>query len=157
MDSGTDMAGTELAWVETSSVQECVAACQRNSRCEFFVRLTSGDCILKTDPITGPAGRNGPISDGDKTCWVRPNDGDYWCISSWDVEGDHADETGCTVYTRSESQCRAACDQSDTCTFYIYFTDGTCALKTNAFKPNACGDTRRGTYVRRTCFLVYVY
>ncbi len=45
------------------------------SSCVFFVRLTSGDCILKTDPITGPAGRNGPISDGDKTCWVRPNDG----------------------------------------------------------------------------------
>lgn len=73
------------------------------------------------------------------------------------MEGDHADETGCTVYTLSESECRAECNRSDSCTFYLYLTDGTCALKTNAFKPNTCGDTRRATYVRRTCFLVYVY
>lgn len=79
--------------------------------------------------------------------------GYYWCISGWDVEGDHADEDGCTVYTRSESNCRTACDQSATCTFYIYFTDGTCALKRNAFKPNTCGVTVRATNVRRTCFL----
>lgn len=54
----------------------------------------------------------------------------------------------------SEAECRAACDQSSECKFYIFFTNGMCSLKKNAFNGN-CGSTRYDASVNNVCFQVY--
>lgn len=144
---------------QTSSKEQCQAICQDNPYCIFAVRLNTydgkvGECYLKDLPVTGSSGYNAPRSNVDTTCWLRPNDGNYFCIANWDVMGDHYNgDASCGVFTLTEAECRAACDQSSKCKFYLYFRDGLCALKQNAFHGN-CGATESNTYVSRACFQV---
>ncbi|KAG2484911.1 hypothetical protein HYH03_016297 [Edaphochlamys debaryana] len=161
----TDMAGVEVGTGQIYSREGCQKLCQNwGDSCIFTVRLDQyyngglWQCRLKSLPVTGgnsgTRGINGYESAVDQTCWARANSGNYYCINNWDVNGDHHDNTCNRFSGLSEDQCRAACDQVASCKFYIYFTDGLCALKKNPFR-GGCGSTGYNTYIARTCFQVY--
>ncbi|KAG2484910.1 hypothetical protein HYH03_016296 [Edaphochlamys debaryana] len=167
LPDNTDMKGVEVGTGQIYSREGCQKLCQNwGGSCIFSVRLDqyySGglwECRLKRFPVTGGSsgtvGINGYESAVDQTCWARANSGNYYCIDNWDINGDHYDgDSSCGRFSGlSEDQCRAACDQVASCKFYIYFTDGLCALKKNPFR-GGCGSTGYNTYIRRTCFQVY--
>ncbi|KAG2438381.1 hypothetical protein HYH02_010836 [Chlamydomonas schloesseri] len=159
---GTDVRGLDVSVRQTSSREACQSLCINDSQCMFAVRLNTyqgkvGECYLKTSALTGNSGSNGANSLVDQTCWLWANNGNYYCVNNWDVNGNHFDNNaGCERFAMgSESDCRAACDQSSECKFYIYFnSDKLCALKKDAFR-GGCGTTGYNTYASRVCFQVY--
>ncbi|GIL59859.1 hypothetical protein Vafri_14684, partial [Volvox africanus] len=153
---GMDMAGWDVVATSTNDLNGCLALCAADSRCIFAIRvLPSGACYLKDTPLTGGNGVNGkPGFTIEATCWARPNDGTYYCVDNFDVLGNDLPLDGnChALLNTSEADCRATCDQTSNCTFYV-LSGSWCALKTNAFQGN-CGVTGPFTD-RKTCFKVF--
>ncbi|GLC63225.1 hypothetical protein PLESTF_000013700 [Pleodorina starrii] len=51
------------------SLDQCAAACQASTSCQFFVRQTTGHCYLKKNPMRSGCGLTRPDPAVDKTCF----------------------------------------------------------------------------------------
>ncbi|KAI3432676.1 hypothetical protein D9Q98_004219 [Chlorella vulgaris] len=61
--SGYDFKGTALYLYYEMDQASCQELCFQDPACSFFIINTSGECILKTDFLTGSSGGNGPRAD----------------------------------------------------------------------------------------------
>ncbi|KXZ45996.1 hypothetical protein GPECTOR_48g428 [Gonium pectorale] len=154
-----DIRGDDVrGYLMTSTRQQCSDACYADSRCVYFVRTNDGYCYLKSNPLAGSGGSTGYRSWVDASCWMRANYGQFYCVSDWDVQGDHYnDDSGCYAsFTRlSLADCANKCLQTSTCYFFLRLDDGRCVLKKNAFRDGACGTTQYNTNIDWACFQVY--
>lgn len=158
--SQAQVAGDAVASYYASSESQCRDLCFQNAACQFAV-LANGVCYLRSNAFKGSSGSTGGGAAA-TTLWVRPNWGRFYCVDNYDVNGNHAATSPspgatCTnnrFYTSSVQECRDKCLADGTCYFFIYFTDGRCAVKNNALNGN-CGITGPNTYSAYTCFQLY--
>ncbi|KAL4855455.1 Serine/threonine-protein kinase EDR1 [Chlorella vulgaris] len=58
--SGYDFVGTTLSYNYGKDQAACQELCFQDPVCSFFLILTTGECVLKADFLTGSNGKNGP-------------------------------------------------------------------------------------------------
>ncbi|KAG2487830.1 hypothetical protein HYH03_013547 [Edaphochlamys debaryana] len=156
---GRDMAGIELEIRSADSKETCADRCRANSGCLFYVWTTDSLCVLKADPLCGPKGYNGERGGIDTTCWVRTNWNNYYCVNDWTASGYVVDLAACNYsFTNTDlSGCRALCEQSSGCTFFVHYDDGRCKTMRLALTTasDACLANAANTAVDYVCFKVY--
>ena len=82
---------------------------------------------------------------------VVPN---YMCLApNWDVSGNNIDVS----YASSVSDCASRCDMNPLCTFFVFLTDGRCAVKKD-YNNGPLGVTGSNKlYVVVSCFKLPSY
>ncbi|GLC34632.1 AGAP004118-PA [Pleodorina starrii] len=153
----TDIAGIDIRSVQTANMDACREECFREPTCIFSVRTNDGFCYLKRNPVLGSSGANGFNAFVNSTCWMRANRGNFFCVDTWDINGDHSDTQNCQVTFTGYSldQCAAACQASTSCRFFVRLQQsGNCVLKKNPMR-GGCGSSRYDTAIDKTCFQVY--
>ncbi|KXZ44671.1 hypothetical protein GPECTOR_64g91 [Gonium pectorale] len=148
-----DIAGTDLATIQTASSDECRQACDGNESCVFSVRLLDGACILRASPFTGTNGVSSVSLAVDQLCWASPRKrGLAGCLPGVNYDGvDLRVLSGVDLDT-----CRRACETLEQrCTFVVYNNAGDCFLKSRDALAN--GADSLDASVQQMCFRIWSY